>query len=136
MAERYDNRKKEVGFELNLLRSVSSFSGGTINPNTGVVSKGLWGGVNLTLLFMHSWNLIGVEENFNRARGNIFAGIGGTYTSGFLGALVRGGYEWRLAKHWAVHGSLGFRPEATALLGGTQKAISGVEFGLGVSALF
>ena len=90
----------------------------------------------MTLLFVHSWNLITAEENYNFVRGNIFAGLGGTYASGFLGGLIRGGYEWRLAKHWAVSGVLGYRPKATTLVGGTQTSVSGMEIGVGIHALF
>lgn len=67
----------------------------------------------------------------------MLAGIGGTYASGFLGGLIRGGYEWRLAKHWAVSGSLGYRPSATQFVGGTASGtVSGIEAAFGVSALF
>jgi len=132
MMERYDNRKKEVGFELDYFRNASSIVGATSASGTD-----LYGGVNITLLFMHAWNLIGEEENFNRARGSILAGIGGSYASGFLGGLIRGGYEWRLAKHWAVSGTLGYRPSSTYFVGGTASgSVSGVESAFGISALF
>ncbi len=132
MMERYDNRKKEVGFELNYMKDSS-----TLVSSTEDATANLWGGFNLTLLFMHSWNLIGLEENYNDVRGNIFVGIGGTYASGFLGGLIRGGYEWRLAKHWAVSGALGYRPQATAFVNGNAAgSVSGAEFGIGISHLF
>jgi hypothetical protein len=132
MMERYDNRKKEVGFELDYFRNANSIVGAT---PTG--SNDLYGGLNLTLLFEHAWNLIGEEENFNRARGSILAGVGGTYASGFLGGIIRGGYEWRLAKFWAVTTSLAYRPQATKFLGTTGVgAVSGIEALFGVSALF
>ena len=136
MVERYDNRKKEVGFEMDYLKDTSSISGAPATPAAGTKGAGVFGGFNLTLLFVHAWNLIGSEENYNSVRGTIFGAVGGTYTSGFLGGLVRGGYEWRLAKHWAVNTSLGYRPQATKLLNGTTATVSGVEFGFGVSALF
>ena len=81
-------------------------------------------------------------------RGSIFAGIGGTFASGsnpsgsqtatVLGGLVRAGYEWRLAKHWAVSANLGYRPSATPFLstGVATTPLSGVEFGVGISGLF
>ena len=132
MMERYDNRKKEVGFEMDYIKD-----SGTIVNSASSTTGNVWGGFNLNLLFMHSWNLIGDEENFNRPRGNIFTGIGGTYASGFLGGLIRGGYEWRLAKHWAVSATLGYRPTATAFIGATSVGkLSGVEYGLGVHAFF
>ncbi len=132
MMERYDNRKKEVGFEVDYFRNSSSLVGATADSTTD-----LYGGLNLTLLFQHAWNLIGEEENYNRARGSILAGVGGTYASGFLGALIRGGYEWRLAKHWAVTTTLGFRPSATKFIGTTEAGtVSGIEAAFGVSALF
>ncbi len=131
MMERYDNRRKEVGFEINYIKDASSIVSSS-KDNTN-----LWGGVNATLLFMHSWNLIGPEENFNLVRGNIFVGIGGTYASGFLGGLIRGGYEWRLAKRWAVSPTLGYRPKATKFVGASEAgAVSGLEFGFGISHLF
>jgi hypothetical protein len=133
MMERYDNRRKEVGFELDYLKDSSTVVGATPDPN--VVN--LYGGLNLTLLFMHSWNLIGLEENYNLVRGNFFVGVGGTYASGFLGGLVRAGYEWRLAKHWAVSGQAGYRPTATAFLSSSAAGtVSGAEFGLGINYLF
>ncbi|HTL11094.1 MAG TPA: hypothetical protein VL588_01320 [Bdellovibrionota bacterium] len=132
MMERYDNRKKEVGFELNYLLDTNALVGNTQNANTN-----LYAGFNLTLLFIHAWNLIGELENYNQVRQSIFAGIGGTFASGFLGGLVRAGYEWRLGKHWAVNTNVGFRPAATRFVGGSGVgSVSGVEIGLGISALF
>ena len=132
MMERYDNRKKEVGFELDINRDSGTIAGGV--PANSTL---LYTGFNLTMLFMHSWNLIGSEENFNQMRGNIFAGIGGSYTSGFLGGLIRGGYEWRLGKKSAVTAALGYRPTSTAFVSSAAVgAVAGVEYGLGVSLLF
>ena len=133
MVERYDNRKKEVGFEVDYLKDASSLVN---TSSTSTAAGNLYSGFNLTMLFMHSWNLIGEEENYNLVRGNLFLGIGGTYTSGFLGALIRSGYEWRLAKHWAVTPTLGYRPKASAFIGSTQSSVSGAEFGIGISGLF
>lgn len=132
MMERYDNRRKEVGFELDYFRNSSSIVGASTTTATD-----LYAGMNVTLLFMHAWNLIGEEENLNRARGGVALGIGGTYASGFLGGLVRGAYEWRLARHWAVSANLGYRPSATKFVGSSAAGtVSGAEYGLGVSALF
>ncbi len=132
LMERYDNRKKEVGFELGYFRNASSIVGAETSPDTD-----LYSGMNLTLLFMHSWNLIGEEENLNQARGGLALGIGGTYASGFLGGLVRASYEWRLAKHWAVSANLGYRPSATKFVGSRAAGtVGGTEYGLGISALF
>ncbi len=129
--ERYDNRKKEVGFEMNYLLDTSVLNGG----NNGNVD--LFSSFNLTLLFVHAWNLIGEEENFNKPRGSLALAIGGTYGSGFLGGLIRSTYDWRLGKHYAISGILGYRPKSTPFINGTaQTPVSGVEFGLGVSALF
>ena len=137
MMERYDNRKKEVGFEFDYFRDASSL----VVPASASTSSStnLWGGINGTLLFMHAWNLIGEEENFNKVRGSFNLGVGGTYTSGYLGGLIRAQYEWRLGKHFSVSGSLGYRPQASAFLttsSSTGTAISGAEYGLGISMLF
>jgi hypothetical protein len=134
MVERYDNRKKEVGFEADYLVSSS-----TIINSVGASSQGIYNafGLNLTLLFMHTWNFIGEEENYNKIRTNISAGIGGTYSSGFLGGLVRLGYEWRMAKHFGVSAILGYRPPGSAFIAGTATgSVSGLEYGLGVNVLF
>ncbi len=134
LMERYNNRRSEVGFELDYFLDTSIIAGSAASAAT---ETRLYRSVNLTMLFMHAWNLIGEEENFNKARGSIFAGVGGTYASGFLGGLIRAGYEWRLAKHWAVSGNLGYRPPSTAFLNSTAVgAVHGVEFGLGISGLF
>lgn len=134
MVERYDNRKREVGFELNFLKDSSTIVASSVADATTV---NLYSGLNLGLLFVHAWNLIGDEENFNRPRGSFMLGIGGTYASGFLGGLVRGQYEWRLGKHYAVSATLGYRPPATAFLNTTPvESVSGAEFGLGVNFLF
>ena len=133
MVERYDNRKKEVGFELNYMMDVNTLVGAT--PTAGVVN--LYSGLNLTLLFVHAWNLWGDLENYNKARNSIFVAAGGTYATGFLGAIGRVGYEWRFGKHWAVPVSIGYRPAATAFLSGASAgSVSGLEFGIGVSAMF
>jgi hypothetical protein len=132
LMERYDNRHKEVGFEFDYLINTGSLVGQQQAPGTNV-----YDGFNATLLFMHAWNLIGSEENFNSPRGSIFAGVGGTYCSGFLGALVRAGYEWRLGKHYAVAPSIGYRPASTVFVGNAASgSVGGVEFGLGIGMLF
>jgi hypothetical protein len=132
MMERYDNRKKEVGFEAYYVKDASTIVGapsGSAQPN-------LYSGINLTVLFMHAWNFIGEEENFNKPRGSINLGVGGTYASGFLGGLVRGGYEWRLGKHYSISATVGYRPSSTAFVGATGTSISGAEFGVGIGMLF
>jgi len=133
MVERYDNRKKEVGFEMDYLVDSSSLVSKIPATQTDIYT-----GFDLTLLFIHYWNLIGEEENFNKPRGSIFAGVGGTYAGGFLGGIVRTGYEWRLAKHWAVDAIIGYRPTAAAFLtsGSSAGNVAGFEYGLGVNLLF
>ncbi len=134
MVERYDNRKKEVGFEANYMMDAS-----TIINKDGASPQNLYSGfgLNLTLLFLHAWNFIGDEENYNLIRGSAFIGGGGTYASGFLGGLIRAGYEWRLGKHFGVSTTLGYRPAATAFLdGSTSGSVSGFEYGLGVNILY
>jgi hypothetical protein len=131
MMERYDNRKKEVGFELDYLTNASTL----VHPAGAVATDIYSGGLNLTLIFMHAWNFIGEEENYNLVRGSFFLGVGGTYASSFLGGLVRTGYEWRLGKHFATSLNLGYRPLANSFLG-TTGTITGLEYGLGVSVLF
>lgn len=130
MVERYDNRKKEVGFEANYLKDSSTL------VNTAASTANLYSGFNLTMLFVHSWNFIGPEENYNLVRGGLTLGLGGTYTSGYLGGLLRATYEWRFAKHWALSTVLGYRPTSTAFIAGTKSSISGAEFGLGINAIF
>ena len=121
-----------MGFELDYFRTASGLVGAAATSSTD-----LYSGLNLTMLFTHAWNLIGEEENYNKARGSIVAGVGGTYASGFLGGLIRGGYEWRLARHWAVSAALGYRPSATKFVGTTESGtISGLDYTFGVSALF
>jgi hypothetical protein len=135
LMERYDNRKKEVGFELNYLMDSSTLVG---TSATGAAADNIYSGFNITLLFQHAWNFIGEEENYNKPRGSFQASVGGTYASGYLAGLIRTGWEWRLGKHFAISGVLGFRPPATAYIGtqaATGKSVSGVEFGLGVSLL-
>ncbi|MGE0614422.1 MAG: hypothetical protein AB7P04_02180 [Bacteriovoracia bacterium] len=133
MVERYDNRKKEVGFEINYLLSTSTLTGGSATATT---TPSVYGGFNVTMLFVHAWNFIGDLENYNKPRGSISVGLGGTYSSGFLGALLRTGYEWRLGKHWAVTAILGYRPPSTAFISGSEAgSVSGLEFGVGISAL-
>ena len=132
MMERYDNRHKEVGFELNTIKQAASIVGSATSTPTN-----LWSGFNLTAVFLHHWNLIQGEENFNQVRGTVSAGIGGTYASGYLGGLFRGGYEWRLGKHWSLNTLLGYRPSATRFIGAKSLgSMSGVEFGVGIGALF
>ena len=134
IVERYDNRKKEVGFELDYFLDSSSIVG---NNGTTSNTGDLWTGINATLLFVHAWNLIGEEENFNKPRGSIYAAIGGTYASNYLGGLTRAGYEWRLAKHYAVSANLGYRPTANAFIAtGNSPAVSGLEYGIGIGLLF
>lgn len=138
MVERYDNRKKEVGFELNYMRDASTFASSS-TASAATAADNLYGGLNLTLLFVHAWNFIGSEENFNKPRASLLLGIGGTYASGYLGGLLRAGWEWRLGKRFAVSTSVGYRPESTAFLGSfesTGVSVSGFEYGLGVNLMF
>ncbi len=130
MMERYDNRHKEVGFEMNYYLDVPKLIGITQDPNN------VWAKFNLTMLFMHAWGLFGDEENYNQTRGVIHGGIGGTYASGVLGGLIRGGYEWRFAKHWVLDAFLGYRPKATVLISGSTSSLQGVEGGVGVGFNF
>jgi len=136
MMERYDNRRKEVGFEIDSFFNSNFIAGGATTTTTTTTS--LWTGLNLTLLFVHAWNFIGLEENFNAARGSLFTAIGGTYASGYLGGLVRAGYEFRLARHWAVSASMGYRPPSALFVGttGSSTTFSGIEAGLGINYLF
>jgi hypothetical protein len=132
MMERYDNRRKEVGFELNYIKDVT-----TISNTSAVTTSNVWTGINATLLFTHTWNFIDTEENFNLARGALTAAAGGSYAGGFLGGLVRVGWEFRLAKHWAVSAALGYRPEASVFLMGTEAGvIKGLEYSFGINYLF
>lgn len=132
--ERYDNRKKEVGFELDYFKDASTLAG-SVPATAGTVN--LYDGLNLTLLFLHAWNLIGEEENYNKPRASVLLGIGGTYASGYLGGLIRGQYEYRLGKHYTISGTLGYRPSSTAFLDSTAAGtISGLEYALGISLIF
>jgi len=134
MMERYDNRRKEVGFEANYLKDASTIIG---TAASAAQTNNLWGGLNLTVLFTHGWTFIGDEENYNKLRASFTAGIGGTYAGGYLGALVRTSYEWRLGKHYSVAATLGYRPQAVAILSNRdEQKISGLEFGLGINMLF
>jgi hypothetical protein len=129
--ERYDNRHKEVGFELDVLKNASSIVGST------ATTTDLYSGTNATLLFVHSWNFIGEEENYNHARGSLMLGLGGTYASGFLGGLFRAQYEWRLGKSYAISPTLGYRPKSTAFVASDPAGeVGGIEAGLGISILF
>lgn len=134
LVERYDNRKKEVGFEVDYLANAS-----TIVNRNGADTSSLYSafGLNLTLLFLHAWNFIGDEENYNKMRGSFQLGVGGTYASGFLGGLVRVSYEWRLGKHFGTSLLLGYRPAGASFVGTTQTgSVAGVEYGLGINILF
>lgn len=134
MMERYDNRKKEVGFEVEYHIDPT-----TLVNSTGTSTQNIYTafGLNLTLTFVHAWNFIGEEENYNQIRGSVFAALGGTYAGGFLGGLIRGGYEWRLGKHFGVSAILGYRPAASAFTAsGASGTISGLEYGIGVNVLF
>ena len=111
----------------------------TVINSKGASSQNFYSGfgLNLTLLFLHAWNFIGEEENYNQIRGSIYVGAGGTYASGFLGGLIRSGYEWRLGKHFGVSLNLGYRPPSTAFTGGTATGtVSGIEYGVGANVMF
>ena len=138
MVERYDNRKKEVGFELDYLKDTSTLTGNGAAAG-GSEANNIYSGFDLTLLFKHAWNFIGEEENFNKPRGSLGLGIGGTYASGYLAGLLRATWEWRLGKHFAFTADLGYHPPATAFVGtvsSTGQSVSGPEFGIGISLLY
>lgn len=130
--ERYDNRRKEVGFEIDVMKDAASIVSSSTDSKTD-----LYAGVNATMLFVHSWNFIGDEENFNRPRGSLLVGIGGTYASGFLGALLRTQYEWRLGKSYGISPTLGYRPKSTAFISNAPAGqVGGFEAGLSISLMF
>jgi hypothetical protein len=132
--ERYDNRQKEVGFEMNYYYDINSLIG---LASASTDRTNIYNGFNLTMLFQHAWSLFGNEENYNKPRSVIMGGIGGTYASGFLGGLIRGSYEWRMAKHWSLTGFLGYRPKGTVVITTSSTLpLSGVEGGLGVGFIF
>ncbi|MGK5084518.1 hypothetical protein WDW37_14580 [Bdellovibrionota bacterium FG-1] len=138
MVERYDNRRKEVGFEFNYLKDVSTLTGGSSATAAADATDNIFGGINATVLFVHGWNFIGDEENFNKVRSNLTMGLGGTYSSGFLGGLIRASWEWRLGKHFSISAVAGYRPSAMAYVGtavSTGKSVGGAEFGVGISLL-
>lgn len=130
--ERYDNLHKEVGFELGLLKNISSLSS---NPSLEARDS-LYQNFNLSMLFVHAWNFFETQENYDDIRWSYFLAIGGTYTKGYLGALARTGFEWRFAKSWAAQANIGFRPKATTFINGAERAVSGAEYGMGVSLMF
>jgi hypothetical protein len=133
--ERYRNRKAEVGFEVDYMASTLSIA----KSSTTSTSTDLYHayGFNFTALFLHAWNLIGSEENYNECRSSIMLGVGGSYLSGYLGGIVRSAYEVRLGKRFAFSLNLGYRPLAVAFLPSqeTQK-IMGLEYGMGIGILF
>jgi len=108
----------------------------TLTGSTTVDPNNVWSSFNLTMLFTHAWGMFGDEENYNQTRGVLLVGVGGTYASGFLGGLIRTGYEWRFAKHWALTTFIGYRPQATVLISGTAASLTGVEGGLGVGFIY
>jgi hypothetical protein len=131
MVERYDNRKKELGFEFQYLRGTAAL----LHADEENVS--LYAGINATLLVLHVWNLIGGKEDFNLPRASLYGGVGGTYTSGFLGGLFRVGAEYRMGQHSAVTAHLGYRPPSTAFIPiGDGESVTGAELGAGISFLF
>lgn len=131
MVERYDNRKKEVGFEFDYMIDATSIINATSIPTTNLY-RGFT--LNGTLLFLHAWNLIGDEESYNKIRWSFFGALGGTYASGYLGALIRAGVEWRMAKRAAIQASIGYRPASTVFFGGTSAGdVYGFEYGVGIS---
>ncbi|MGK5084292.1 hypothetical protein WDW37_13430 [Bdellovibrionota bacterium FG-1] len=137
MVQRYDNRKKEIGFEADYIRNAATLSGTVTGASGGSSSDpDLYGMINLTLLFVHSWNFIANKEDFDKVRGNILVGVGGTYSAGYMGGLIRTGWEWRLAKHFAVNAVVGFRPSSTAMIGAKGTTISGAEIGAGINLLY
>jgi hypothetical protein len=128
--ERYDDRKKEVGFELDYLKDSSTFVNSTASPN-------IYNTFNLTMLFLHSWTAIGQEENYNHPRTSFTVGVGGTYSDGYLGGLARAEYEWRLGRHYAITPQLGYRFKSTPFISNQALTpVSGVEYGVGISFLF
>ena len=132
--ELYDNHTKEVGVEINYYIDTSTLSS---QPVSKTATRNIYSEFNLTMLFVHGWNVYGNEDDINKVRGMIFAGAGGTYASGFLGALFRVGYEWRLAKHWSVTGFAGYRPSSNVVIApATTIALGGMEGGLGVGFIF
>jgi hypothetical protein len=138
MVERYDNRKKEVGFEANYMKDSSTLINSSSSTAAASNTDNLYSGFNATLLFVHGWNFIGEEENYNKVRANVSLGVGGTYASGYLGALIRANWEWRLGKHFAVTATGGYRPASTAFVGTFAtdgKSVSGAEIGIGISLL-
>lgn len=131
MVERYDNRKKELGFELQYLRGTAAL----LHADEENVS--LYAGINATLLVLHAWNLIGGKEDFNLPRMSLYGGVGGTYTSGFLGGLIRAGAEYRMGQHSAVTAHVGYRPPSTSFIPiGDGQSVTGPELGAGISFLF
>jgi hypothetical protein len=133
--ERYDNRKKEVGFEINHSQDASSIVIPSLRKPSNIYS---YFSLNLSLYFLHTWNFFGQEENYNHPRGSLSLLAGGVYASGYLSLSARLSYEYRLAKHFVLTGVFGYRPPASLLVGGTDRTVtlSGLEYGLGVGYLF
>jgi hypothetical protein len=132
MVERYDNRKKEIGYEIQYLRGAA-----TLLHASATDPVSLYSGINATLLVLHAWNLLNGYEDLNLPRASFYGGIGGTFTAGFLGALFRAGGEYRMGQHSAVTAHLGYRPSSTSFIPiGDGQSVSGLEAGAGISFLF
>lgn len=137
LMERYDNRKMEVGFELNYNVPAALLGLGSATDATGAEVSTMWSAVNFTMLFAHGFNFIGDFENFNKARFSATLLAGGTFVSGYFGALFRVQGEIRMARHWVGTVSIGYRPESTLFVSGiASAAVSGIEWGVGLGAVF
>ncbi len=89
----YGHQQKEIGGEANYYFSTSN----------------LYSYFNLSLMLRHGWSIFGQEESIRLSPGLIFLGLGGTYVTGYWGALFRAGCEWHASRHWYLNFFAGAR---------------------------
>ena len=131
IVQRYGNRKRNSALRWNTSRGRLIARPLTFNPPTVLRSH------EHDAFTCSAWNLIGSEEDCNKVRSNVYVGMGGTYTSGYLGGLFprRSGVE--AGQAFRHHVDRGYRPLSTVSIGSpTMPSAAGAEFGAGISLLF
>jgi hypothetical protein len=122
--ERFSNRRYELGFDL------SSALGGDSTKDS------VYQGVSVQGVFMVGRSFFGKFEDYDRLRIVGYLGLGGYYTDGLLGAILRTGVDFRIGKSFAIHSTVGYRPATSALISEGSKSLRGIEFGVGLVAQF
>ncbi len=130
----YGNYRFEAGLQGELIREADEVmtTGSAADLQSLVFSR-----TNIGVSFVNLWLVHGSPFMLGFSRGYVFGSLGGNYASGYLGGVIRAGYEYRVGTRWSASAHGGYRPSSTVYVDGVSLGkVGGLELGAGLGILF